>query len=178
MVSDQRPHRLSSSLALRVIAGYLEGLITGNLRNMRHITIMTIALCTFPAWVLAAAPDETAFMGVFTTNSHPVSSCSVIRADSAMVFAQFAQGLYGSEAGYGVLQQTGNEAVNIFSLLADNAMQKGYNGVVGARIEVSHSTDAVYETGQNWRNNDMRYEGDGTFVVTAYGTPVEFQCDR
>lgn len=116
------------------------------------------------------------FLGVFTLESIPLSNCTVADVGPIYSYSRYGFGKTGGDKGLGNLENMGNNATNIFSDLGASAEELGYNAVLGARLSISHSMDAVYETGQNWRSGGDSFDFDGGYMVVAYGTPVILDC--
>lgn len=85
----------------------------------------------------------------FSTDSRPVTTCTVIRAGNYVSKAYVGHGRFGLDFELGIVRETIEYAVSIFEDLKKGAVSHGFNTVIGARIEVSHTGDAVFETGQN-----------------------------
>lgn len=127
---------------------------------------LVCAVCFLP--LAAAQEDDRPFHGVFSTDAHPVDGCRIVRAGGVISGAYMGHGRFGLDFEMGVLRLDG--------VLRTIALAQGFNAVVGARIQVSHAGDAVFETGQDWRTGDDRFDGAGSSVAVGYGTPVEVMC--
>lgn len=117
------------------------------------------------------------WQGVFSTET--VGGCVIKKSGSAIRETRYGIGRIGGAYEFGILDDAGSDDVylSLENNLSYRAGQDGYNGIVGIRYEVSHTADAVFESGQNWRDGDGKpFDYSGTFIVLVYGTPVRLEC--
>lgn len=113
----------------------------------------------------AAMADAPAWKGVFSTATVP--GCRIEGPAQSVSVAQAGQGAYGPAPAAGVLGAIAAQAERgIWASLGAQARAAGYNGVIGAQIQISHAPAPM---------------GGGaagaSYVVAAHGTAVHLRCD-
>ncbi|MFV0360296.1 hypothetical protein [Tropicimonas sp.] len=139
--------------------------------------LLALVAASALAGTAAVAQQETAdsFIGVFTTPALPLANCEVTGARSIASTA-YGAGRLGGDFGLDLLQAMSDTTIRYDAMLRDIAVELGFNAVIDARIDVSHTADAVFESGQNWNSDGKAFDHSGTFIVVAYGTALNATC--
>lgn len=131
-----------------------------------------IAIASMGQIAVAQAQEE--WLGMFTTDT--VDGCAVRGTSELVTHVAYGYGRYGDDFEYGVLADAANGIQDAANRLRDYAREMGKNAVIGVRIVPTHSSDAVFESGQNWRIGDQNFDYTASYMNLVYGTAVNLDC--
>lgn len=123
----------------------------------------------------AHAQNEVEWRGIHTTET--ITGCRIIGTGQPVSQAAYGYGYHGQDMEFGSLLDAATEATQALDDLKKEALHYSRNAVIGARVEVSHSSDAVFESGTNWTVNGRSYDHTMSYIVVSYGTAVTVACE-
>lgn len=143
------------------------------------MTLSKTALTAFFIFQIATsamAADDT-FLGIFAGDKvlgH--GDCEIVAAEMS-VSTRFGQPKnFSAKDMQNVRQFSSNMLITLFEDMENRVRESGYNAAVNVTIELSQSTDFVYESGQNWRNGDNSFDAEAIVVGWIYGDLVTAEC--